>query len=252
MINRDHITFIDDNQPLQISDFNTKDDSAEKDKIEEESNPLDDYRIPSSETAYVVDIQYDLRDDEGLAIAPGENKMPLPIIRDENCELLAHPYLFPTGKFGCTYQREISLSPSKHFNQRLLNYSQKFASASNSIFFAQSVMQHLKLNSSINIAMQKIKSNNLTAGTLSQNYTEAIKSSIANDEAFNFMNTLKETPAYWKRFQLEVLAMIKQLGLPTFFITLSCADLRWHELIEIIYKLNEGDILTDDDIHSMN
>ena len=62
------------------------------------------------------------------------------------------------------------------------------------------------------------------------------------------MNTLKGTPAYWKRFQLEVLAMIKQLGLPTFFVTCSCADLRWHELIEIIYKLNEGDILTDDDI----
>ena len=113
-------------------------------------------------------------------------------------------------------------------------------------------MQHLKLNSSINIAIQKIISNNLTAGIFSQNYTETIKSLSANEEGFIFMNTLKETPAYWKRFQLEVLAMIKQLGLPTYFITLSCADLRWHELIEIIYKLNEGDILTDEDIHSMN
>ena len=113
-------------------------------------------------------------------------------------------------------------------------------------------MQHLKLNSSINIAIQKIISNNLTAGIFSQNYTETIKSLSANEEAFIFMNTLKETPAYWKRFQLEVLAMIKQLGLATYFITLSCADLRWHELIEIIYKLNEGDILTDEDIHSMN
>ena len=71
-----------------------------------------------------------------------------------------------------------------------------------------------------------LNSNNLAAGILSQNYTETIKSLIANDEAFNFMNTLKRTPAYWKRFQLEVLAMIKQLGLPIFFITLSCADLR--------------------------
>ena len=40
------------------------------------------------------------------------------------------------------------------------------------------------------------------------------------------MNTLKGTPDYWKRFQLEVLAMIKQLSLQTFSITLSCADLR--------------------------
>ena len=162
MINRDHITFINDNQPLKISDFRIKDDSAEKDNFEEESNPLDDYRIPSSETVYVAGVQYDLRDDAGLVIAAGENKMPLPIISDEICELLAHPYLFPTGKFGYTYQRVVSLSSSKYFNQRLLNYSQKFASDSDYIFFAQSVMQYLKLNSSINIAMQKIKSNNLS------------------------------------------------------------------------------------------
>ena len=66
------------------------------------------------------------------------------------------------------------------------------------------------------------------------------------------MNTLKGTSAYWKRFLLEVLAMIKQLDLPAFFITLLCADLRWHESIEIIYKLSKGGILTDDDIHRMN
>ena len=231
-----------------MSDFSIKDNSAEKDNVEEESNPLDDYRIPSSETAYVTDVQYDLRDDAGLEIAPGENNMPLSIISDENCELLAHSYLFPTGMLAYTYQRDISLSPSKSFNPRLLSYSQKFSSDSDYIFFAQSVKQHLKLNNSINIAMQKIKSNNLTAGILFQNYTETIKSFIANDEAFNYVNILKGTSAYRRRFQLEVLAMIKQLGLPIFFITLSCADLRWHELLEIIYKLNEGDILTNDDI----
>ena len=58
--------------------------------------------------------------------------------------------------------------------------------------------------SSTVVALQKIKSNNLTAGILSLNYTETTKSLIANDETFNFMNTLKGTPAYWKRFQLEV------------------------------------------------
>ena len=42
------------------------------------------------------------------------------------------------------------------------------------------------------------------------------------------------TSAYWKKFLFEVLAMVKQLGLPTFFMTLSCADLRWNELISII------------------
>ena len=35
VINRDQITFIDDNQPLKISHFSIKDDSAEKDNVQE-------------------------------------------------------------------------------------------------------------------------------------------------------------------------------------------------------------------------
>ena len=37
---------------------------------------------------------------------------------------------------------------------------------------------------------------------------------------------------------LDVLAMVKQLGMPTYFMRLSCADLRWEELPYIINKLN--------------
>ena len=36
--------------------------------------------------------------------------------------------------------------------------------------------------------------------------------------------------------------MVKQLGTPTLFLTLSCADLRWNKLIPIIFKLNHIDI----------
>jgi hypothetical protein len=30
----------------------------------------------------------------------GEGVQPLNVLEDEFCEELAHPYLFPTGKFG--------------------------------------------------------------------------------------------------------------------------------------------------------
>ena len=145
----------------------------------------------------------------------------------------------------------MDLSPVKYFNQRLLNYKQKFASDSDYIFFAHSVTQHLNLNSRINIAMQKIKADGLTAGMLLSGFKERVQSLIAHDDAFTFMNTLKGTPAYWKRFLFEVLAMVKQLGLPTFFMTLSCADLRWNELVEIIAKLNRSNI-TEEEIKNLN
>jgi len=36
--------------------------------------------------------------------------------------------------------------------------------------------------------------------------------------------------------------MVKHLGPPTFFLTLLCADLRWNELVSIIYKLKGQDV----------
>ena len=163
------------------------------------------------------------------------------VICDDDCEMLAHPFLFPTGRFGYTHT-----SPCKYFNQRLLNYTQKFASNPDYIFYAQSVTQHLNLNNSINIATLT-----LTAGRVSQNFKETVSGLIANDDAYNFMNQLKGTPAYWKRFLLEVLAMVKQLGLPTYFMTLSCADLRWNEVVDIIQKL-KGEEMTEEEIENMN
>ena len=40
--------------------------------------------------------------------------------------------------------------------------------------------------------------------------------------------------------------MVKWLGIPTFFLTLSCADLKWHELTSIIYKLTNFTSFDDD------
>ena len=55
------------------------------------------------------------------------------------------------------------------------------------------------------------------------------------------MNSIKRKPAYWKKFKSEVLTMVKQLVVLTFFLTLSYADLRWDESIEIIQKLRQAD-----------
>ena len=54
------------------------------------------------------------------------------------------------------------------------------------------------------------------------------------------MNSLKGNPTYRRKFKSVVLAMVKQLGFPTFFLALSSADLRWNELVEIIQKLSKA------------
>ena len=77
----------------------------------------------------------------------------------------------------------------------------------------------------------------LTAGSVRQNYKESVKRLLSNENAFHLMSSVK-SPACWKQFFHEVLAMVTQSGIPTYFLTLSCADLRWDELPYIINKLN--------------
>ena len=126
-------------------------------------------------------------------MAPGECVIPISILTDTHCE------------------EPVSNGRIKRF----LNYKQK--------------MQKLNLSSRINIAMKKVKTNQLIAGILVKYFKELVKSFVANDEVLSFKNTVKGTPAYWQRFLFEVSAMVKQLGLPTFFMTFSCADLTLNE-----------------------
>ena len=49
----------------------------------------------------------------------------------------------------------------------------------------------------------------------------------------------------------EVVAMVKQLGIPTWFMTLSCADLRWPELFQIIARTN-GKTITTEEVEALS
>ena len=50
------------------------------------------------------------------------------ISHDLFCEELSHPHLCSYGKFGFQINHQISLSPTKYFNQHLLNYTHKLSS----------------------------------------------------------------------------------------------------------------------------
>ena len=91
--------------------------------------------------------------------------------------------------------------------------------------------------------MHKVSSDTLTAGMLNRNFKETVRQYIANDKAYNFV---KGTPAYCKKCMHEVMVMAKQLGVPTFFLTLSCADLRWNDVFYATSKVHGIDISEDE------
>ena len=158
--------------------------------------PLAEFQSPSLETTITTEIPTVDNIEQSIAIAPGEGKKPISILNDTSCGEMAHLHLFPTGKFGYKVKRDVLLTPSKYFNQQLLNYSQHFASDPDYLFFVHSVMQKIQLNDQISTAMRKITSNSLNAVMLSSNFTGTVQQFIAQDKAYSFMSSIKGTPAY--------------------------------------------------------
>ena len=107
---------------------------------------MSEFRTSPIDPNFVSEIPSACEIEESIVVAPGEG------------EELGHPHLFPTGQYGYKVEREIPLTPSKYFNQRLLHYTQKFASDNDYIFFAHTVLQKVQLSSQINIAMKKVLS----------------------------------------------------------------------------------------------
>ena len=59
----------------------------------------------------------------------------------------------------------------------------------------------MSLEQQIKIGMRKV-TGVINEGTFkSMNFRETVKDFVASDQAFRFMNTIKGTPAYWKRFK---------------------------------------------------
>ena len=103
-------------------------------------------------------------------------------------------------------------------------------------------MKNLSMQEQINVAMRRISTPASKTGFFNNtSFMEAIQEYVENDRVFTFMNSITGTLACWKKFKSKVLAMVKQLGVPIFFLTLSCAELRWDELIKIKEKLNKAD-----------
>ncbi|CAM1291436.1 Uncharacterised protein r2_g48 [Pycnogonum litorale] len=77
------------------------------------------------------------------------------------------------------------------------------------------------------------------------------KSSLQNlfksEIGYKFMKNLRGSPPYWQSVQKDLFAMLRQLGIPTFFLSFSSADMRWSEMINIIMQ-QTNDIRDPDEL----
>ena len=135
----------------------------------------------------------------------------------------------------------------KYFNARLLNVDGRFAQSTEYLFYAQYRCEAEDVANSLSIGLRKCKgkAQNITAGQLKD--AEEIRKLIRNDLNINFLQKVRGSPAYYNKLLFDLLGMVRQLGNCTWFLTLSAADLKWTDTIQIIAAQN-GQHLSDEDI----
>ena len=74
----------------------------------------------------------------------------------------------------------------------------------------------------INIAMHKGSGKSLTVG----NFLQDIESSLSQNEGFRFLQNVPGSFPYWMRTLNDLNAMVRQLDIPTWFCSFSCAEQR--------------------------
>ena len=63
---------------------------------------------------------------------------------------------------------------------------------------------------------------------------------IKNDEGYKILKEIRSSPAYWESKKKDLLAMQRQLGPPTLFLSISAAEKMWPELLCCLYQLPEN------------
>ena len=189
-----------------------------------------------------------------ISVAPGEGAKPLNILTDELFEEMSFPHKYPNGKGGFSQERKEKITVRKFFNQRLLDVDGRFAKDVEYLLAAQYAVEHDQVDNLQSIVIRQMRGRQfqgqkITAGDLKN--TEKLNQLVQKDYAYRILKDVRGTPAYWQKVHHEVLAMIRQLGIPTWFLTLSAADMKWPEVIQIIAR-QYGTILTDEQVSNLS
>lgn len=182
-------------------------------------------------------------------MAPGENRIPLSLLTDEDSIFLSFPKVF----CGRRVQNKVKkVSPSKLAKSFARRKDRRCVTRSDVLFYLDRSLMLKKMTSNINIMLrQKTKSDGGAYSVHEMLNEEIVDSHLSEDRAYRVLNGVRSSAEYWKAQKKDVMAMIRQFGIPTLFLTLSAAETQWPELLIILKNVVDGHTISEDQAKEM-
>ncbi|CAH0387819.1 unnamed protein product [Bemisia tabaci] len=163
-----------------------------------------------------------------ITIAPGENKKPVPS-NIENLEILCHPKIYCGHKYDLKskiFYHDIAKSEAMRYDRR--------ACVPRKLLYSAYKILENQMRSKVSTAVRRGKTQDLTAEEiLDSNFLQTL---FEDKETYYLLQDVRTTPAFWEKVKKKLISMIRQLGFPHLFLTLSGAEKMWDNLLQILYE----------------
>ena len=169
----------------------------------------------------------------------------------KDLEEKAFPHLFPTGTGGylSTHQKN-GVGFANYVKQRILGKDCRYRDDGVYMAFLFMVKEQIEIKRSVCTFFRKSKVNRMTYDV---NFLKsADKSEIERtDLGYRVFKNMRGTAPYFQQVKLKVMTMIRQLGAPTLFLTLSAAETHWTDLIKNLLQKERNCVVSDEDVQSL-
>jgi hypothetical protein len=182
---------------------------------------------------------------EGVAVAPSENSDLLPLFTDEGAEEMAYPSLFA----GCARVNIPNCGIHKRFKYELRMYDYRFRLHIENLLFKYRKLQIHDIYSASSIATNKKKV--LVAGATTREVLDDCDKTLGACGYLLHLRKLRGCPEYWRDFRQCTFAWLMQLIQPSFFLTLSMAELLWMELLQSLVWCRYHRVASVEEINAM-
>ena len=141
----------------------------------------------------------------------------------------------PDGNNGYKTSRDPPITTLDYFQSRHLSSNTRWAWSCN-------LLEQRRLNENISVAIRMRSSSGSAHMQNCSVFRQSSDDTSHEDQHLTARTTLthvmvlcikdmRDTIAYWHRAKMDLLAMFRTLGPPTFFITLTADDMNWPDLL---------------------
>ena len=181
-------------------------------------------------------------------IAPGEGRKPIHIAYDAYMEEMCFPTMYCGKTVKEIFHSDITFI--QRVRWQLTSADRRAASNAEFIFLCYKKYQLQYVYDKVTFSLRCFKEpkHYKASEVLNQEYCRNI---ARVDNGYYYFQQLRNSPQYLQERKRELLATVRQKGVPTFFISLSAADTKWESLIRCLGKIVDGKEYSKEEIQNL-